>query len=172
MRNVTLFSLIIGLIFTTHGFAAESKQAHGQSIEQFMQSYLDGYEQYLTAGVQADVASVTSHFSEPLVMMPPSGPVPMANHEAFAPAIANFLEKSLKAKGVVKLVWKNLQIAQLSKTQALVSGLANSLDKAGQIVDQRASIYLLTKNADGWSVAVNLPHSPSSVPMLIAAQSQ
>lgn len=170
MRNITLISLVIGFIVTTQSFAGESKPTHDQSVEQFMQSYLDGYEEYLTAGAQADVATVTAHFSEPLVMMPPSGPVPMTDHETFAPNIQNFLEKSLKAKGVVKLVWQNLQIATLSQTQALVSGLANSLDKTGQIVDQRASIYLLTKKADGWSVSVNLPHSPSSVPTLVAAK--
>jgi len=166
MRYLTLIStLIVTLIFAPLSFASEPKQ----SAEAFMQDYLDGYEKYLIGDNDADVTLVTEHFSEPLVMMPPSGPVPMATHEDFAPNIKYFLDNVLRKKGVVKLEWAILQMATLSDTQVLASGLANALDKNGKIVEQRASIYLLTKSKDNWAVSVNLPHSPSTVPRLTAA---
>ncbi|WP_299975960.1 hypothetical protein [uncultured Pseudoteredinibacter sp.] len=157
MRNL-FFTL--ALLISPLSLAGDSSQ----SIEDFMQDYLDGYEKYLTASEDADIAWVTEHFSEPLVMMPPTGPAPMATHEAFAPNIKYFMEEALKKKGVVKLEWTKLQVAKLSGSQALVSGLANALDKNNRTVEQRASIYLLTKTEDGWSVSVNLPHSPNTVP--------
>ena len=159
MRHLTL---ILALLFAPLTFAS----GPNQSPEDFMQDYLDGYEKYLKAGDKADVAWVTEHFSEPLVMMPPSGPAPMATHEDFAPNIKYFLEAALKKNGVVKLEWEKLQIASLSDTQVLASGLANALDKEGKTVEQRASIYLLTKSKNGWLVSVNLPHSASMVPTL------
>jgi ketosteroid isomerase-like protein len=166
VRYSTLIStLVVALIFALLSYAGEPKG----SPEAFMHSYLDGYEKYLTGGDNADVALVTEHFSEPLVMMPPSGSAPMATHEDFGPNIKYFLDNALKKKGVVKLKWAKLQMAALSDTQALASGLVNALDKNGNIVEQRASIYLLTKSKDGWAVSVNLPHSPSTVPSLTAA---
>ncbi len=157
MRNLVL---TLALLISPLTFAGVFKQ----SVEDFMQDYLDGYEKYLTAGDNADINWVSEHFSEPLVMMPPTGPAPMATHEDFAPNIKYFMEEALKKKGVVKLEWTKLQVARLSDSQALVSGLANALDKNGRTVEQRASIYLLTKSKDGWSVSVNLPHSPDTVP--------
>lgn len=161
MRHITL-TFIFTLLFTSLTFAG----GQNQSPEDFMQTYLDGYEKYLTAGDKANVTSVTEHFSEPMVMMPPSGPAPMATHEEFAPNIKYFLDAALKKKGVVKLEWEKLQIATLSDTQVLASGLANALDKTGKTVEQRASIYLLTKSKNGWLVSVNLPHSPRAVPTI------
>ena len=101
--------------------------------------------------------------------MPPTGPAPMATHEKFAPNIKFFMDKVLKANGVVKLEWKKLQISKLSDTQALVSGLANALDEGGNTVDQRASIYLLTKINGNWAISVNLPHSPETIPSFSAS---
>lgn len=158
----TLILLLVSLSGSQTIFAGNPEQ----SVEDFMQDYLDGYEQYLNGGDNADVATVTDHFSEPLVMMPPQGAVPMATHADFAPNIKYFLDQVLKTKGVVKLKWAKLQIAILSDTQALVSGLADALDKDGNTVDQRASIYLITKSEKGWEVAVNLPHSPATVPSI------
>lgn len=137
-----------------------------QNATDFMQTYLDGYERYLSAGDNADVAWVTEHFSEPLVMMTPKGPAPMETREKFAPNIQYFLEQTLRKNGVVKLEWNKLQIVNLSDTQVLASGLANALDKNGETVEQRASIYLLSKSDEGWAVAVNLPHSPDTVPTI------
>lgn len=154
--------VLAALLFTPLAFASNS----AQSPEQFMQSYLDGYEKYLAAPDNPDVAWVTAHFSEPLVMMPPSGPAPSATRAAFAPNIKYFIDNALKAKGVVKLEWAKLQIALLSDTQALASGLVNALDKNGATLEQRASIYLLTRGSEGWAVSVNLPHSPSTVPTI------
>jgi hypothetical protein len=170
MRYLSLIStLILTLIFTPLSYAGESNHSPKESAEAFMQDYLNGYEKYLKGGNDADVTLVTEHFSEPMVMMPPSGPAPMATHEDFAPNIKYFLDNALKKKGVVKLEWARLQMAILSDTQALASGLANALDKNGNTVEQRASIYLLTKSEEGWVVSVNLPHSPSMVPNLTAA---
>lgn len=156
------FILIFIFLFVPVALASETDQ----SPEDFMQDYLDGYAKYLTADDKADVTWVTEHFSEPLAMMPKSGLAPMATHEAFAPNIKYFLEEVLKKNGVVKLEWARLQVAILSDTQALASGLANALDKNGKTVEQRASIYILTKSENGWAVAVNLPHSPSTVPTI------
>jgi hypothetical protein len=170
MRYLALIStLIVTLIIAPASFASEPKQSAKASAEAFMQDYLDGYEKYLTGGNDADVTLVTEHFSEPMVMMPSSGPAPMATHEDFAPNIKYFLDNALKKKGVVKLEWERLQMAILSETQALASGLANALDRNGETVEQRASIYLLTKSKDGWAVSVNLPHSPNTVPSLVTA---
>jgi hypothetical protein len=55
--------------------------------------------------------------------------------------------------------------------QVVASGLANALDENGKTVEQHTSIYFLTKSEDGWAVSVNLPHSPSTVPSLVAASS-
>jgi hypothetical protein len=170
MRYLSLIlTLILTLIFAQLGYAGDSKHSSKESAEAFMQDYLDGYEKYLTGGSDADVTLVTEHFSEPMVMMPPSGPAPMATHEDFAPNIKYFLDNALKKKGVVKLEWAKLQMTILSDTQALASGLANALDKNGKTVEQRASIYILTKSKKGWVVSVNLPHSPSMVLTLTAA---
>lgn len=164
MHQIILFLTLLctPLLFTQDAFAGQSNQ----SAREFMQDYLDGYEKYLKADDTANVAWVTKHFSEPLVMMPPSGPMPMATHKDFAPNIKYFLDEALKKKGVVKLTWAKLQIAILSDTQALASGLVDALDENGKTVEQRASIYLLTKSKKGWSVSVNLPHSPDTVPTI------
>jgi len=160
MRHLTL---IFTFLFAPVGFADNSNQ----TAEEFMQSYLDGYEKYLTAGDDADVAWVTEHFSEPAAMVSQSrGLAPMATREVLAPNIKYFLDNVLKTQGVVKLEWEKMQLAKLSDSQILMSGLANALDKAGKTVEQRASIYILTKSKNGWAVSVNLPHSPKSVPTI------
>ncbi len=170
MRTLITLTLVISSLVTASAFAGDHKKStSSNSVEHFMQLYLDGYEAYLTGGDNADASTVTSHFSEPMVMMPPTGPAPMATREKFAPNIKFFMDKVLKANGVVKLKWEKLQIAKLSDTQALVSGLANALDESGNTVEQRASIYLLTKTSDGWAVSVNLPHSPATIPSLSAS---
>lgn len=170
MRTLIALALVISSLMAHSAFAGDNKESNGSgSIEHFMQLYLDGYEAYLTGGDTADVVTVTSHFTEPLVMMPPTGPAPMATHEKFAPNIKFFMDKVLKPQGIVKLEWEKLQIAKLSDTQALVSGLANALDASGKTVEQRASIYLLTKTNEGWAVSVNLPHSPATIPSLSAS---
>lgn len=170
MRKLIAITLVLSSLLTNAASAADHKKStDSNSIDHFMQLYLDGYEAYLRGGENADVATVTSHFSEPLVMMPPTGPAPMATHEKFAPNIKFFMDKVLKANGVVKLEWKKLQISKLSDTQALVSGLANALDEGGNTVDQRASIYLLTKINGIWAISVNLPHSPETIPSFSAS---
>ncbi len=160
MRQLTL---IFTFLIAPLSFAGDANQ----SPEEFMQSYLDGYEKYLTAGDEGDVSWVTDHFSEPAAMMPPSrGLAPMATHEQLAPNIKFFMDNVLKKQGVVKLEWEKLQPAKLSDNQVLISGLANALDKNGDTVEQRASIYILTKSENGWAVSINLPHSPRTVPTI------
>ena len=164
MRHLTLTLILLFVSLSSSQVTVAGSPE--QSVKDFMQVYLDGYEKYLKGGDNADVTTVTDHFSEPLVMMPPQGAVPMATHADFAPNIKYFLDEVLKKKGVVKLKWTKLQIAILSDTQALASGLADALDKDGNTVEQRASIYLITKSEKGWEVAVNLPHSPTTMPTI------
>lgn len=136
------------------------------SIDQFFKHYLDGYNTYLTTNENPDVALVTQHFYEPTLQVPPQGvPTNAANHEELGKGFTFFLN-TLKQNNVIKLEWEKIEYVHLDDNHVISSIIVRALDKQGNLVERRSSVYSIYRAPEGWKIAMIQPHPVENAPIL------
>lgn len=154
--------LILFLIASSSIANAKSQS----SLDQFWEHYISSYTTYLNTEVEPDITPIIAHFNEPSMQVPPRGkPRVSPTHEELGKGFTGFLAR-LKRKGVAKMEWERIQVVRLSDTTAIASNIARALDKDGNVVDRRSSIYSLYRSEDGWKIAMIQSHDPKNVPTL------
>ena len=156
----TLF--LITLIFSPAVFAGKSAN---QDVREFMQSYINGYNSYLSATQDPTIEGATKHFSEPTVLVSQTrAPGVVPSHQELGKGLTYFVNGLQKA-GAAKLDWEKLDIYRFDESHALASGIARITDVDGEVIDRRASIYSIFKADNGWQILLNqsipVENSPS-----------
>lgn len=153
--------LLISLTFSSITFAGDSLT---DSAREFMQHYVQSYNNYLDAEEDGDIMAVAKHFSEPTTLVSPGrAPNTIANREQLSKGLAFFVA-GMKKQGAVKLQWHKLEFAELDKNHVLVSGLVHISNAKGDVIDRKAAFYSLYKSEEGWSMILNQGHDVENSP--------
>jgi hypothetical protein len=143
--------------------AGASDQA---SLDQFFANYISSYTTYLSSDGEPDIANITVHFNEPSMQVPLRGAPRVSTTRAeLGTGFTRFLAL-LKSKGATKLEWDKIQLVSLSDNTAIASNIARVLDKNGNLLEKRSSIYSLYKSPEGWKIAMSQSHDPGQTPVL------
>jgi len=156
--------LITILLFISPALYAAEKDA---SLDAFFADYIASYNVYFAAGDKGDIKAVVGHFNEPAMQIPPSGAPRVAMKNTDLEAGFNYFVKLLAGRGVKRLEYDKLQYVMLTKTNALVSGVAKALDEQGNLVERRSSVYSVFKGEHGWRIASIQSHPVESTPKIL-----
>jgi ketosteroid isomerase-like protein len=112
---------------------------------------------YFAAFSTLDVHAFLPYFHEPSLLIGPQGIFPAPTHTALATIFAPALD-ALRARGFGRSELSVLQTKTLSKTAALVTGVAIRYKTDGQELERAGVTYILRKNDTSWKIAVLVLH--------------
>jgi hypothetical protein len=156
-----IFLLLITLSFS-HISVAGSPLT--DSAREFMQHYIQSYNNYLDAEEEGDIMAVAQHFHEPTTLVSPGRkPRHIANHQQLSKGLANFVAV-MKKQGATKLQWHKLDVIKLDKNHALASGIVDVSNAKDEVIDRKAAFYSLYKSETAWSMILNQGHDIENSP--------
>jgi len=154
-------SLLACLSVSTLASAGDSLT---DSARDFMQHYVQSYNNYLAAEEEGDIMAVAKHFNEPAFLVSPGKkPGLVSTNEQLSKGLAFFVG-SLKDKGAAKFKWEKLELQKLDKNHVLASGLVQISNDAGEVIDRKSAFYSLYKSELGWKMILNQGHDVENSP--------
>lgn len=154
--------LLITLTFSQISFAGN---ALTDSAREFMQHYVQSYNNYFDAEEDGDIMAVVKHFHEPATLVSPGRGPNVLTNEQLSKGLAFFIA-GMKKEGATKMKWHKLEVVQLDKNHALVSGVVHISNANGDVIDRKSAIYSLYKSDAGWSMILNQGHDVENSPSL------
>lgn len=158
------FLLLITLSFSQMSFAGN---ALTDSARAFMQHYVQSYNNYFDADEEGDIMAVVKHFHDPATLVSPGRAPNILSNLQLSKGLANFIG-GMKQQGATKMKWHKLEVVQLDKNHALVSGVVHISNANGDVIDRKSAIYSLYKSEEGWSMILNQGHDVENSPSLKA----
>ena len=139
-----LLILLTSLVLTAPTWANE--------LDDFLQSYVGSYTDYLVSGDTKYVGQVTNHFNKPLLQVPgTSTPFVAPDEAAVVKNFTGFMTR-IREAGVRKIEWKEVNFTKVGDNKAIASNVARMLDENGKQLRTSAGFYALYRFDDGWKI--------------------
>lgn len=100
-----------------------------------------------------DLKRIADHFCEPCLSIGAQGVFSAENRAVLASGLAPFFD-NLKAQGYGRSEFTEPEVVELSKTAALVRGVATRFTTGGDEMERLPMSYVLHHGETGWKIAV------------------
>lgn len=157
-KKLTLAAVLI--ISTGTVFAANINKEKADSdlaeISQVFKSYMKKYNHFIK-NQELKLSPVL--YSEQVMLISGNGKSTTLTPEKMNQGVTGFLTR-LKAKGVSKVAWENVEVKLLADNIAIASNVAVRFLANGDVYDRAGATYFLNKAATGWEISAFALHAP------------
>jgi hypothetical protein len=136
-------------------------------MQDHTQAVLTRFFAYAQAFETKDTKNVTPFFFTPAILMTKDEVAPMPDAEAVTKVFQKLFD-DLNLKGFDKSKLNTYQVKQLSDNQAIVSGTATRLDKAGAVLEKFGLTYTLRMDPadkNEWKIIAGVLHDTTLLVM-------
>lgn len=164
--NMRLLILFVCLILTSTSYASTNEATEIKQIKQLFSDYMLKYNHFLTTDIMPVKPNL---YSDPIMFITGSGNTVSQSSQQMNEQVVKFLS-SLKAKGVHKIKWQQLNIRILSSTSAIASNLAGRYLQNGELFNQVGATYFISKAKGHWQISLFTVHDAKQVILFNDAQ--